>query len=343
MTFLLLACSVVPVQAATGFRQMLLDASSDRALRVTIWYPTTANHPRIMVGDNVVLKGTTVIQDAPIASGKYPLVLLSHGYGGSWRNMNWLAVRLVEQGFIVAAPDHPGTTTADRRPDQAAQLWLRPKDVSRVIDLLLDKPAIAGQVDNARIAAVGHSLGGWTVMALAGAEFDLSLFRADCRHPVSAAPCDLMSEFGLLKPEAEHHFQHLTDKRIKAVVALDAGLTRGFTPGSLAKIAVPTLLIAAGTDIARLPARYESGYLASSLPADDTILMVLPDATHFSFMAQCKPDAEKILKADAPDDAIICRDGGQRSRALLHQVIAQHINGFLSRVLRYEEAARPEF
>lgn len=54
--------------------------------------------------------------------------------------MNWLAPELAQQGYIVAAPDHPGTTTFNKDADQAAKLWERPHDLSRVIDVLTTDP-----------------------------------------------------------------------------------------------------------------------------------------------------------------------------------------------------------
>lgn len=77
--------------------------------------------------------------------------------------MNWLATELAQQGYIVAAPDHPGTTTFNKDADQAAKLWGRPHDLSRVIDVLTTDPKLVGKVDIRRIAAIRHSLGGWTV------------------------------------------------------------------------------------------------------------------------------------------------------------------------------------
>lgn len=61
--------------------------------------------------------------------------------------MNWLAPELAQQGYIVAAPDHPGTTTFNKDADQAAKLWERPHDLSRVIDVLTTDPKLAGKVD----------------------------------------------------------------------------------------------------------------------------------------------------------------------------------------------------
>ena len=167
-----LALSLPQVQAAEliGFREVTLaDASQQRPLHVALWYPTATAAPLLSSAENPVFQGLTSIKDAAPTSTAHPLVVLSHGYRGNWRNLSWLVPSLVSQGYIVAAPDHPGTSTFDKRPVQAARLWERPRDLSRVIDALSADQSLAGQIEPQRIAAIGHSLGGWTVTALAGA------------------------------------------------------------------------------------------------------------------------------------------------------------------------------
>ncbi len=132
---LLAALSLTPADAASvGFRQTVIGPDSTRPINVTLWYPSDADGPLSIAGENPAFVGTEVVKDAPIGAGKHPLVLLSHGYRGNWRNLNWLAAELVHAGYAVAAPDHPATTSFDWRPDDARKLWLRPNDVSRVID-----------------------------------------------------------------------------------------------------------------------------------------------------------------------------------------------------------------
>ena len=335
LTFALLLLTVIPsLQAATGFRQVTINASGERPLTLSLWYPAQAKDGLRAVGENAVFYGIQAIPEAPIKSGRHPLLLLSHGYGGNWRNLSWLAADLVQQGYIVAAPDHPGTTTTDRTPAQAARLWLRPDDVTQVLNYLLAAPGLAEKVDDTRIAAIGHSLGGWTVMALAGARFSPAQLRADCKKPVSQNVCGLIPELGLNRSEADTRFASaLTDKRIKAVVALDAGLTRGFTRASLQQVSIPVLILAAGQNIADLPARYESGQLADSLPTALVHYEIIHGVSHFSFMQLCKAGAEDKINQAAPGEGIVCRDGAQRSRQAIHQAIEKSVTAFLAQTL----------
>lgn len=332
--FILLWAIFSSPQAATGFRQSLITTPNERPLHLTVWYPTSAKEPVTRIGENAAFYGIDVIPNATPTGNHHPLIVLSHGYGGSWKNLSWLAAALAAKGYIVAAPDHPGTTTADKSPTEAAKLWLRPNDMTRTIDFVLGHSALIGSVNDKRIAAIGHSLGGWTVMALIGAKLSPAQLRHDCQVPFSQTICGLIPRLGLDHPEADRQFSSsLQDKRIRAVVALDAGLTRGFTEKSLAHLSVPVLLIAAGTNIADLPAEAESGRLGHILQKNDANLQILPNATHFSFMQLCKPDAARIIDEASPGEGIICVDGKPHIRSQLHDAIERHIIHFLIREL----------
>ncbi|WP_314421924.1 alpha/beta fold hydrolase [Pseudescherichia vulneris] len=320
--------------AETAFRQLTLQKESDRPLNVALWYPTRQSGMPASVGDNSVFIGTQALRDAKPAPGNYPLLLLSHGYGGSWRNLNWLAQRMAEQGYIVAAVDHPGTTTHNKKPKDAQQLWQRPQDLRRTLDALLATPAFAGEIDKGRIAAVGHSLGGWTVLELAGGRFAADRFIADCQNHPDLSSCTLIHTLGIDRPSAaEHLAEDVRDPRIKAVVSLDLGLARGFTPESLKQISIPVLIMAAQADSDALPARLESGHLAEFIPAAWQRYIRVEGATHFSFMQLCKPGAAALIEQDAPGEGIVCQDGGTVSRSDIHQHLADKIGAFLHQAL----------
>ena len=327
---LLLVAAVTAQADATGFRQIAIGEDGPRPLNVTLWYPTADTAPTEAVGENPAFVGIQAIPGAAPEPGAHPLVVLSHGYGGNWRNLNWLAGLLAGQGYAVAAPDHPGTTTFNRDPEQAAMLWQRPRDLSRTIDAVLADPALAGPVDAGRIAAIGHSLGGWTVTALAGGRFDPALFARDCAVHSNLRACALSDELGLADPALG---QDLRDPRVKSFVSLDLGLARGFTAESLAAVQVPALLFGAGVDIGDMPAELETGWLADHLPAATTRVVTVPDALHFSFMQVCKPDGAALIEAEAPGEGIVCRDAGSRSRTAIHAEIAATISGFLAETL----------
>jgi predicted dienelactone hydrolase len=112
--------------------------------------------------------------------GRHPLVLLFHGAGGHELGESWLAERLAAAGYVVVALRHPGPNFQDRRLiGRAGFLTEPPRHVSRVLDQVLATPQWAALVDTSRIAAIGASIGGHTVLALAGGCPDPALGQAE--------------------------------------------------------------------------------------------------------------------------------------------------------------------
>ncbi|WP_085246851.1 alpha/beta hydrolase family protein [Gilliamella mensalis] len=313
-----------------GFKEIYYNKEDSRPLNIAIWYPTNAQQRAVTIGDNAIFYGSKVIPDAvPISNYRqHPLIVISHGYGGSWQNLNWLAYELADKGYIVAAPNHPGTTYFNKDITQSTKLWLRPQDLSKTIDALQIDEILANYIDMNKISSIGHSLGGWTVAALAGARFDTNLFKQDCTIHSHLKACQLVNELGLDNPQLN---KNMSDPRIKSFISLDAGLVRGFTADSLKNITVPSLIIGAGIDVGDTNVELESGYLQQFLSKSLSTYIVIPDAMHFSFMQICKSGAIDILEQDAKGEAIICKDGGNRTRTEIHREITDQIIDFLAK------------
>lgn len=336
MVLLGLSGKVALADSAIGFKQIQqAGTKSDRGLTISLWYPTEASGKTETVGGNPVFFGLDVQRDAMTMGGKHPLVVLSHGYGGSWRNLNWLAGELVQNGYVVAAPDHPGTTFADMDEVEAKRIWERPRDISRTLTVVLDNNGLAGEIDPARIAVIGHSLGGWTAIELAGGRYDAARALKDCQGAAQPAQCKdlpLMARIGIVghgKADPELS-KNLKDKRIRAAISLDLGPASGFTPQSLGAVDIPVLVYAAGNETAEIAAiKSDSEYLRQHLPQLTTTYSEIGDAAHFSFVQLCKPDADLIIEEESPGEGFVCRDGGGRARADIHEQVASEIIEFL--------------
>lgn len=334
LTALLLIIMAAPVFAENpviGFQNITVP-DTQRPLQMVVWYPTAAATAPELIRDDAVFFGALAVPDAPAQSGEHPLVVLSHGYGGNWGNQVWLASALAHQGYIVAAVNHPGTTSKDRSPQAAAQLWQRPKDLSRAIDAVTAQPKQFGAVAKNRIAVVGHSIGGWTAMEIAGARFDPDLFARDCNaHPKLGGCIGYQQIKPAETPAAKAQLAAtLRDPRVGAVVTLDLGLSRGFTDASLAALPVPALVIAGGVPTEDMDPNLESADMAKRLPKASTHYVEIADATHFSFMSTCKPGGFALIEEDSPGDGMICRDGeGARPRVEIQQQVVGLITTFL--------------
>ncbi|MFH9616164.1 alpha/beta hydrolase family protein [Streptomyces pratensis] len=125
--------------------------------------------------------------DAAAARGRFPLVLLSPGFGNPRATLTSLAEDLASRGYVVASVDHayeslgtafPGgriptcaaCDAVEAAPDDAAELEVlktvstgRAADLSFVLDRLTGpRPSWehSRMIDRRRVAAVGHSIGG---------------------------------------------------------------------------------------------------------------------------------------------------------------------------------------
>ncbi|PKF50961.1 alpha/beta hydrolase family protein [Enterovibrio nigricans] len=235
-----------------------------------------------------------------------------------------------QKGYVVVAPDHPGTTTYDRTIENAAKWWQRPRDLSRVLTYMLEKSAWRGLLDTTDVTAIGHSLGGWSVLQLAGAGFDRETFKTQCTLFPNPRVCGLSDELGLSNKQLNEPERHqLVDHRVKRVVSFDLGMARSFSPMSLNGVKTPVLILAAGIDIGDLPQAQESGYLAEHIPLQNRRYKVYEQASHFSFMQLCKDGAVDLLNQEEPGDGIVCLDGKGANREALHKQIFSDVVGFI--------------
>ena len=215
----------------------------------------------------------------PSGEGKYPLVLLSHGSGGDYSNHNWLIETLVENGYVVAAPNHPSNTTRDNSDAGVISVWERPADMSRLLDHLLNHSEWAALIDKERIGAAGFSSGGYTAIALGGAVYNRDLFRVYCTGKDHGPDCDLATE----SADVDYSRSSLPyrDVRIKAIFAMAPAVGPAITQESLEAISVPVFIIAAQNDELVYP-DYSAHRYAQHIP--QSRLEILPTGGHFVFL-----------------------------------------------------------
>lgn len=338
-----LAESVQSVQ--TGLVEITInDPSGDRNLRGYLWYPTEQSTGQVRAHGNAVWEPIKVIPDAPLptrptaptkptaaTTGQYPLVVLSHGMFGNARNQAWLAQSLTQQGYFVAAIDHPGTSTFQRAPLDQRQLWQRPRDISRTIDHIIEDPEFGPLIDQNRIYMAGHSLGGLTAVWLAGGRYDPAKLDAFCGDNPVELVCNILGDWGIAKtPEDRLTIaQDWSDPRISAFAVFDLGGTQTFSVESLAKIDRPMLVIGAPLDIAGMDLDIESRALAATLPAATTTYIEPASLSHFDFLGLCTQNALAILQDEAPEDMFVCQDGITERRQD-HDAVAAQVLDFFS-------------
>jgi predicted dienelactone hydrolase len=166
---------------AAGFRVIEVPADADGpALRGAMWSPCSRTSGKIDLGD-ITLPG---VKDCPIDGEKLPLVVISHGRGGSLIGHHDIAETLADAGFVAAAINHSGDTASDMSRSGDLSVFIeRPTDIKRLIDFMIDAWPAASRIDRSRIGFFGFSRGGYTGLVLVGANPDWTRAADLCEHP----------------------------------------------------------------------------------------------------------------------------------------------------------------
>ncbi len=294
-----------------------------RQMQMVVWYPATSGKLEHFAENNVFFGGD-VIRDAKPETGKHPVILLSHGMGGSYLSLNWLASGLAAKGAVVVSVNHPNGWFKDRDPIKMFNHWTRVQDLQAALDAVFADKELAPVIDPTRIYATGFSFGGWTALSIGGATADVNGNTAYCKAAGERSHTCTDLEFYGYDP-AKADFAHWTgkykDQRIKAVAAIDPGLTWGLKAGNVEQVDhEELLLIGLGSGPDRLYAT-DTSDRGSSLEAlvPGAKVEVISPAFHFTAMPLCKPQAEAIL-AEEKDDPV-CTDPLGTDRKVVHDKI----------------------
>jgi predicted dienelactone hydrolase len=168
---------LTPAEAA-GFQHVTVPDAGGAPIEAGIWYPSDAP----VSSQPLELFNQTVAVDGSLASVNHPLIVISHGTGGSFAGHYDTALALADAGFVVVALTHTGDNWRDQ--SQVMNIMDRPRQVSRVLDYMLaDWPDHAG-IDPKRIGMFGFSAGGFTTLVNVGGKPNSSLIGPHCaEHP----------------------------------------------------------------------------------------------------------------------------------------------------------------
>lgn len=213
-------------------------------LQVTIWYPTSKD------------------TGAPADTGKFPLIIFSHGASSAPNASSFLTEHLASHGFVVAAAQHP-KAEQDKRGEAFSN---RPAEVYAVVDYVIaqastDGALLEGLIDDDRLGITGHSFGGLTTIALLG--------RAD--------------------------------NRFKAGMPMAPGI-RPFDEAdvsdSITKVTVPIMFMMSGKDTLALYSNLSAAY--ATIPSStQKYSLIFPNGTHLSYSNTCSsmcPPANTITQ-----------------------------------------------
>jgi predicted dienelactone hydrolase len=281
-------CLTATLAQGAGFRLIDIHADAEGpAIQGAMWYPCAEPPGEVSLG-KITLPG---VKDCPLIGENLPLIVVSHGKGGSFIGHHDTDEVLADAGFVVAAINHPGDNFSDLSRVSDLSIYVeRPTDIKRLIDFMVGASPFAAKIDLQQMGFFGFSRGGYTGLVLIGANPNWASATTVCQHFASHV-CEqiLRKEFPV---------QPLThDPRIKAAVIADP-LAIFFTANSFAAVTVPVQLWASerGGD-GVLP--YDVAAVDQSLPAKHAY-HVVSNAAHFAFVPPCPPAAAPEFCTDAP-------------------------------------------
>ncbi|MBE9167483.1 alpha/beta hydrolase [Pleurocapsales cyanobacterium LEGE 06147] len=223
--------------------------------------------------------------------GKAPVVVGSHGLASNPEHFKERAQHLASYGYVVALIDHPGSNYQqfqDMLAGYSSDFFAidefidRPLDVSYVLDELerRNQSQFQGRLNLKEVGVMGHSLGGYTALALAGAEINFEKLEHDCQPTLETPNLSLILQcLALELPRKEYNLQ---DDRVEAVLAINPVASSIFGPQGLSQIRVPVILVAGSLDLAT-PAVYEQVRVFSWMKNSDRYLALVEGQAHVNF------------------------------------------------------------
>lgn len=321
---------------AVGLRRLGDDAAP---VAISVWYPAVGED-----GGHLSLRSSYALNalaaDVPltlatslgtarlgaradVAGGPYPLVVLSAGYAIAPESYAWLAEHLASHGMVVVAPHYAEML-------DPASLWraaiARPQDVAATRRYVEREVGAGGRferlVDPTRVAVVGHSLGGYTALAAAGASVDAQGFAADCARARRGE-----ASIVFLCDALESHLEDVagaasSQAPVDAVVSL-AGDAAMFGPAGLASVTAP-LLVMGGTEDHDSPFAWTTALAYEHAGSARRVEVSLEGAGHFVFAGECA-HARRALQI-LPTG--FCEEPAA-DRARAHAVIRHYVTAFL--------------
>lgn len=361
------ARSELPTYAArgslgVGFQTLTSGSEREGALTIYSWYPAL-----VPAGEEetieyaVTLKDSTwqsatppvahghALRDAAVddAQGPYPLIVLSHGFMLSPAWYHTLAEQYASYGFVVLAPDHP-----EQFDPTFGDMWRtlidRPADVTRTLDfaeeLSAPEGAMAGLIDMENVAVVGHSYGGYTALAAAGAQYDMAAYKARCAElaaddpltffcaPIVPMEAEMAARAGL-DSVPDGLWPSFGDPRVTAVLPM-AGDSYLFDQAGLAQVSVPMMAISGGADTGT-PLDWGTQPAYDFAASAQKALVLLQGGEHMLFTTPCE---NQPWLSEHPYHDYFCADPAwERTQAL--DLIHHYSTAFLLATLKGDQTA----
>jgi predicted dienelactone hydrolase len=310
-----------PASTGVGYQLLQMPDPAGGTVEVGVWYPVAADIPLAVT--YVSAYPLQLAKDAPVRGDHLPLVVMSHGNGGDFAGHWDTAVALARAGFVAAALTHTGDNWRDQ--SKAVDLPERPRQLKVLVDYMLSSWSGHAAIDPGRVGAFGFSAGGFTVLALAGGEPDLSTIGPHCTAHPDVYDCQLIKRFpGAADAIARAKPVWTHDSRIRAVVSAAPAVGFAFGKAGMAGMTQPLQLWRAEQDhVLPHPDYAQAVHDALPTPPD---YHVVAGADHYDFLVPCND----TMRHNAP---VICASLPGFDRAAFHETFNRDVVAFFVRTL----------
>lgn len=304
-----------------GFRKIAVqDTIVDLQFPMLVFYPCAVPAQPNSFGPFVL----EVAIEAPIEAGSFPIVMISHGSGGTPMTHRMLASHLALQGFVVAIPEHPGNNRFNNEWEHTlTNLELRPRHVSLALDTLLAAPGFSSHLQANRVGIIGHSIGASTALSVAGGKAHTGYFIDFCQQ----CPAEERPAWCAMVDSGEFQAQYLpdaTDPRIQGIVLFAAALSLFVSSDALQEVKTPVLSYSAAEDT---QVEEKSALLQAGLPDNQVFTHhLIPNAGHYCFLS---PFPEAIRGRAG----LAASDPPGFDRAQFHRELYPEIADFFAQIL----------
>jgi predicted dienelactone hydrolase len=349
---------------SVGIRNLVV--GGDSPLDITVWYPalnadgyemvtTYPNTIKLSGGFGslrLATLGGQAIQGAPfdLSESPYPVVVLSPGFSMEGASYGWLAEHLASHGFVVVSPEHlegvgPGMN------DLWRSVITRPQDILTVFTYLDEQVRAGGDLegllDPQLVAVIGHSYGGYTSLAAAGARIDFDSFKLLCDTDAEEVEGSDIMCGGVVPHEADmvklagldpippDLWPAWADPRVDAIVPM-AGDAYLFNQAGLAPIDVPVMAMG-GTQDTGTPFVWGVQPAYEYVSSPRKIKIAFQDAGHMIFTGTCQ-SVYRLVRMNQTTFELVCTDPVW-DRNYVHDLVKHFATAFLLAELKQNREA----
>ncbi|WOD39178.1 alpha/beta hydrolase [Nodosilinea sp. E11] len=225
--------------------------------------------------------------------GQAPVLVFSHGLSSSPEARHRWASHLASHGIVVVLPQHPGSDAQQvvqfraglsRDVFDVQEFIDRPLDITFVLNELerLNPSEFEGRLNLAQVGVGGHSLGGYTALAVAGAELNFPHLEQVCNRRFLHLNISLLLQCQALHlPPQPYRFR---DPRVTSVLLINPVNSSIFGPEGLAAVTVPVMVMAGSHDPAT-PAVFEQFRTFPWYATEQRSLALIEGQAHIDFSA----------------------------------------------------------